>query len=243
MTIYGILIALAIVVGVVLCGKNEERLGLPKETALDFALFAVPFALVGARLYYVAFEWESYRNDLVRILYVWEGGLAIYGGIIGGIIGALILSKVRKLSFFALADMVMPSLLLGQAIGRWGNYFNGEAFGNLVTDAALQFFPYAVNVSGAWYQATFFYESMWDLAGFFILWFTRKKWKRGDGFFWYFIYYGIGRMWIEGLRSDSLMLGDIRVSQLLSLVMVVVSAAVMLVRHVRLKRADLQSEK
>ena len=237
MTVYGVLIALAIALGVFLCGRNEARLGLPKDTGIDIALWGVPFALVGARLYYVAFEWAYYAANPVKILYVWEGGLAIYGGVIGGIIGALLLAKIKKLSFFALADMTMPSLLLGQAIGRWGNFFNGEAYGNLVENAALQFFPYAVNVGGAWYQATFFYESAWDFLGFLILWFTRKKWGKGDGFFWYFILYGLGRVWIEGLRSDSLMLGGIRVSQLLSAVLVLAAGAVMAVRIVKRRKA------
>ena len=230
-TVYGLLIALAVYVGVKLCSLNEKRLGLPKDTAYDVALWCVPMALIGARLYYVAFEWDMYKDDLLSILYVWQGGLAIYGGVIGGILGALLLARVKRLSFWALADMTVPSLLLGQAIGRWGNFFNGEAYGNPVLDQALQFFPYAVNVGGSWYQATFLYESMWDLAGFFLLWFTRKKWKKGDGLPLYFLVYGLGRVWIEGLRSDSLMWGGVRVSQLLSAVMAVAAFLYLLRRH------------
>lgn len=230
-SIYGLLIAAAILVGVKLCALNEKRLNLPKDTAYDVALYCVPLALVGARLYYVAFQWELYKDNLLRILYVWEGGMAIYGGVIGGILGALLLAKVKHVPFFSLADMAAPSLLLGQAIGRWGNFFNGEAYGNPVTNAALQFFPYAVNVSGAWYQATFFYESAWDLAGFLLLWFTRKKWARGDGLALYFVIYGLGRVWIEGLRSDSLMWGGIRVSQLLSAALVLGAALFLIIRH------------
>ncbi len=230
-SVYGLLIALAVLVGVKLCSLNEKRLGLPKDTAYDVALWCVPMALVGARLYYVAFQWDMYKDNLLSILYVWQGGLAIYGGVIGGILGALLLARVKHISFWSLCDMTVPSLLLGQAIGRWGNFFNGEAYGNPVLNTALQFFPYAVNVSGNWYQATFFYESAWDLAGFLVLWLTRKKWKTGDGLPLYFLVYGLGRVWIEGLRSDSLMMGGIRVSQLLSAVMVAAAAVYLFFRH------------
>ena len=215
---YGLLICLAIAVGVYLCGKNTARLGLPKDAGLDVALWGVPLALIGARIYYVIFRWADYASDPLSVLRVWEGGLAIYGGVIGGLIGVYALSRVRKLSFWALIDMTVPFLLLGQAIGRWGNFFNQEAYGNPVLDKALQFFPMAVLVNGQWYQATFFYESAWDFIGFLILWATRKKWRLGDGLPLYMIIYGAGRVWIEGLRSDSLYVPGtpIRISQVLS---------------------------
>ena len=232
-SVYGLLIALAIYVGVRLCASNEARLGLPKDISYDFALCCVPAALVGARLYYVAFQWDLYKDNPISILYVWQGGLAIYGGIIGGALAALILARVRRVRFALLGDMVAPSLLLGQAIGRWGNFFNGEAYGNAVTDAALQFFPYAVQIGENWYQATFFYESLWDFIGFLILWLTRKKWQTGDGLPLYFILYGVGRFWIEGLRSDSLMLGSIRVSQALSALLVLCSVVYFIVKRRR----------
>ncbi len=232
-SVYGLLIALAIYVGVRLCASNEQRLGLPKDISYDFALCCVPAALVGARLYYVAFQWDLYKDNPISILYVWQGGLAIYGGIIGGALAALILARVRRVRFALLGDMVAPSLLLGQAIGRWGNFFNGEAYGNAVTDAALQFFPYAVQIGENWYQATFFYESLWDFIGFLILCLTRKKWQAGDGLPLYFILYGLGRGWIEGLRSDSLMLGSIRVSQALSGLLVVCSVIYFIIKRRR----------
>ena len=228
---YGFLIACGMALGIYLATLNEKRLGLPKETALDFALLAIPLALIGARLYYVAFQWGHYQDNILSIFYVWEGGMAIYGGVIGGIVAGMLLSKKKKIPFLTFADMVMPSLLLGQAIGRWGNFFNQEAYGNLIENPALQFFPYGVLVEGAWYQATFFYESLWNFLGFLVLWFTRKKQKAGDAFFLYFILYGSGRFWIEGLRSDSLMLGTLRVSQGLSLLMVVASVIVLILRH------------
>ena len=229
---YGLLISLAILLGVYLCGKNTKRLSLPKDAGLDVALWGVPAALIGARVYYVIFRWQDYAADPLSVFRVWEGGLAIYGGVIGGLLGVYALSRVRKVPFWALVDMTVPSLLLGQAIGRWGNFFNQEAYGNPVTDPSLQFFPLAVLVQGNWYQATFFYESMWDLAGFLILWFTRKKWRLGDGLPLYMIVYGLGRVWIEGLRSDSLYVPGtaIRVSQVLSGAMVLGGIAYFLIR-------------
>ena len=229
--IYGALIALAIALGVYLCSRQEKRLGLPKDISIDFALWAVPAAVIGARLYYVAFQWDMYAADPLRILYIWEGGLAIYGGVIGGAAAALIFSRARRVSFAALADMVAPSLILGQAIGRWGNFFNGEAYGYLIENPALQFFPLAVFVGGEWHMATFFYESLWDFIGFVILWRCRGRVKKtGDLFLGYLCWYGLGRAVIEGLRTDSLMWGPIRVSQLLSALLCLGAGAALLWR-------------
>ena len=230
---YGLLICSAILLGVFLCGRNTTRLSLPKDAGLDVALWGVPAALIGARLYYCIFRWADYADHPLSVLRVWEGGLAIYGGVIGGLLGVWLLSRKRKVSFWALVDMTVPSLLLGQAIGRWGNFFNQEAYGNPVLSPALQFFPLAVLVNGTWYQATFFYESMWDLMGFLILWGTRKRWRIGDGLPLYMIVYGLGRVWIEGLRSDSLYIPGtpLRISQLLSGLMVLGGAAYFLIRR------------
>ena len=238
-SVYGLLIALAILLAVVLAGRDERRLGLPQGTALDLALVIVPLGLVGARLYYVAFRWDLYAANPLSALYVWEGGLAIYGGIIGGFLGALAYARIRRLPLPALADLVIPYVLLAQAIGRWGNFFNGEAYGRPVTDAALQFFPYAVQVDGRWYQAAFFYESMADLIGFLIMFLTRKRWRRGDGLPLYMIVYGIPRFVIEGLRSDSLYVGGtgIRVSQWLSAVLVLAGCLHFAVRARRARRS------
>ena len=230
---YGLLICSAILLGVYLCGRNTARLSLPKDAGLDVALWGVPAALIGARLYYCIFRWADYADHPLSVLRVWEGGLAIYGGVIGGLLGVWLLSRKRKVSFWALVDMTVPSLLLGQAIGRWGNFFNQEAYGNPVLSPVLQFFPLAVLVNGTWYQATFFYESMWDLMGFLILWGTRKRWRIGDGLPLYMIVYGLGRVWIEGLRSDSLYIPGtpLRISQLLSGLMVLGGAAYFLIRR------------
>ena len=239
-SVYGLLIALAILLAVVLSGRDEKRLGLPQGTALDLALVIVPLGLIGARLYYVAFRWDLYAGNPLSILYVWEGGLAIYGGIIGGLAGALVYARVKRLKLRPLVDMAIPYVLLAQAIGRWGNFFNGEAYGQVITDQALQFFPYAVHVDGQWYQAAFFYESVADLIGFLILYFTRKRWRSGDGLPLYMIVYGIPRFLIEGLRSDSLYVGGtgIRVSQLLSAVLMIIGCLYFGVRFLNQARRN-----
>ena len=230
--IYGLLIATGIVLGMGYCMLQEKRLQLAKDTTVDFALWAVPCAIIGARLYYVIFNWDYYAGDLMRIIAVWEGGMAIYGGVIGGAIGAFICSRVKKISFGKLADMVAPALILGQAIGRWGNFVNGEAYGREIVNTAWQFFPAAVNIHGTWHMATFFYESMWNLLGFVFLHLMRKKaGAHGNLFLLYLVWYGLGRAVIEGLRTDSLMWGPFRVSQMLSLVLVVLGIVLLIIRR------------
>lgn len=241
MHIYGVLIASALAIAAFLCTKEERRLNLPKDTGIDIVLWALPPALVGARLYYVAFTWDYFKTRPGDILKLWEGGLAIYGAVIGGAAGIWLLAKRRKISFLQLADVVAPSLLLGQAIGRWGNFFNQEAFGYAVTNPAWQFFPAAVNIAGIWQLATFFYESVWNLLGFWLLYKNRIKieaqGRHGQVFSWYLIWYGFGRFVIEGLRTDSLMWGNVRISQLLSL-MLIIAGALKLLTDARKRRTS-----
>lgn len=230
--VYGLLIAAGIFAALLLCTKQEKEKGLPADTSIDLALWVVPLAVIGARLYYVIFQWPQYRQNLLSVLYVWEGGLAIYGGIIGGVLGGYVFSRRKKMPFFRLADMVAPGLILAQAIGRWGNYINGEAYGYAVVNPALQFFPLAVQIDGSWHMATFFYESMWNFIGFWLLWLNRKKVRRdGNVFFCYLIWYGLGRSVIEGLRTDSLMLGPLRVSQWLSILLLAAAALCLYFRN------------
>ena len=234
--VYGLLIACAIGLAVALCEKECRRKGLPQDSGIDMALFAVPTAIVGARLYYVAFRWPVYAAEPLSILRVWEGGLAIYGGVIGGLMGLLLMSRVKKQSFPMLLDIAAPLVLLGQAIGRWGNFFNGEAYGFAVENAALRFFPVSVCVNGQWHLATFFYESCWNLVGFVLLWRCRKHTrKNGDVALLYLLWYGAGRLFIEGLRTDSLMILNMRVSQLVSLALCALSCTLLAVRHDRKK--------
>ena len=233
-SVYGLLIACGMALSVFLCSKQEKRLGLPKDLTYDLALWVIPAGVIGARLYYVAFQWDMYRNNPLSILYIWEGGLAIYGGVIGGALAVFAFSKIKKAPFGKLADMIAPALILSQAIGRWGNFFNGEAYGRLIEDPTLQWFPLAVNVGGEWHMATFFYESVWDFIGFWVLWLNRKKTTAsGNLFLLYLVWYGLGRAFIEALRTDSLMLGPLRVSQVLSVLLCLGAAIALVYRHTK----------
>ena len=218
---YGALIALAVLLGVACAAVREKKLALPRDTTLDFLILALPLALIGARIYYVAFSWDSYASDPLSVFNLREGGLAIYGAVIGGVLAALLFSARRRIPFGTLADLCAPSLALGQAIGRWGNFFNQEAYGTVVSNPAMQFFPVAVYIEadGLWHAATFFYESAWCLIVFAaLLALERLKAlkKPGELFGAYLFLYAAERIVVEGLRTDSLMLGHIRVSQLLS---------------------------
>ena len=232
---YGIIIACGLLLGVVLAMYRAKRRGFNPDMILDFLLLAIPLAVVGARLYYVVFEWENYAGDFLKIFAINQGGLAIYGGVIGGIITAIIFCLVKKVPIFTLLDLTVPSLILGQAIGRWGNFINQEAFGNIITNPSLQFFPIAVYIDklGEWHQATFFYESAWNMALLcIVLLLSHRKVKDGILLSTYFIGYGIGRFLIEGLRTDSLyIVPGIRVSQMLSLFLIAVGIVMQILLH------------
>lgn len=225
---YGLIIALGVLAAVLLACRREKKLGLERDTALNVALVAMPAAIICARLYYVAFSWEYYAAHPAEILNIRRGGLAIYGGILGGILAGYIYCRVKKISFAAGLDLAAPSLALGQAVGRWGNFLNQEAYGRAVENPRLCFFPMAVQIEGSWHYATFFYESLWcALIVAFILVAERKRFfrRRGDVFLTYIFLYGIERALVEGLRTDSLYLGPIRISQLLSLALVLLATA------------------
>jgi len=228
---YGVIIASGMMLGILLALRRARNRGYKPDAILDFVLVAIPLAVVGARLYYVAFEWENYADNLWKIFAINQGGLAIYGGVIGGLLAAVIITRIRKFPLLTLIDLCVPSLILGQAIGRWGNFVNQEAFGNLVSNPNLQFFPFAVYIQslGEWHQATFFYESMWNVVLFtIVLILADRRVKDGTLLATYFIGYGIGRFLIEGLRTDSLYLfANIRVSQLLSAILVAVGVVML----------------
>jgi len=228
---YGLLIASAVLIGTVLALKEAKRKGVKEETLIDMFLFAVPAAIIGARAYYVIFMWDYYSKNPSQILNIRGGGLAIHGVIIAGTLVAIIFAKVRKESFWKLADIVAPSLILGQAIGRWGNFANQEAHGG-PTDL-----PWGIMIDGVKVHPTFLYESIWNLLVFgFLLWYRRKKATvEGEIYLLYLILYSVGRFFIEGLRTDSLMLGPFRVAQLISLAIIMSGGAYLIWKKKRIK--------
>ena len=220
---YAVLIVSAIVIGLLLCSREARRQGFAQDTMVDFLIYAIPLGILFARLYYVVFRFNTYSENWLSAFNIREGGLAIYGGVIGGLIAARLVSRKNGVAMTALLDVVAPALVLGQAIGRWGNYINMEAYGLRVYDEALQFFPFAVEVPVGqiwyWHMATFFYEFCWDLLVFALLLIIRRRTRRqGDVFCWYLLLYCAGRTVIEGLRSDSLTFISefVRISQVLS---------------------------
>lgn len=239
---YGVIIAAAIFIGLYLATKEAERVGMKKDIPTDLLIFAAPIAIVFARIYYVIFEWERYRGEpLWKFIAVWEGGIAIHGALIGAVLTAIVFARVKNISFWQLADITAPSLILGQAIGRWGNFMNQEAHGGPVTEEFYNnFMQYLPNfiveqmcINGVMYHPTFLYESVWNvlvLIGLLVL----RKYNplRGELFLSYLIFYSIGRFFIEGLRTDSLMLfGLLRQAQLLSVVLIIGAIAIIIYRR------------
>lgn len=216
---YGTLIALAILLGTFLALKEVRKKNIDEDQFMNALLVAIPSAFIGARLYYVIFNWDYYKLYPKEIPAVWHGGLAIHGGIIGAFISAWIVLKYYKIDFLQVADLAAPSLILGQAIGRWGNYFNQEAYGYEIDPNQI---PWAMWIDGAYRHPTFLYESLWNLLIFILLIFLREKFKPRDGllFSLYLIAYSTGRFFIEGFRTDSLMLGPIRMAQLSSIIFI-----------------------
>lgn len=210
---YGIFIALGMFIAAMLLKKFMKEKGYPEDTVYEFLLVILPAAIVGARLYYVIFNWSHYSGDLLRIINLREGGLAIHGGVIGGVIAGYIYCKIKNLKFLEMADFVAPGLVLAQAIGRWGNYANQEAHGG-PTDL-----PWAIDVGGVGVHPTFLYESIWNVLIFiFLMWFRKKKPFNGALFILYAMLYSVGRFFIESLRTDSLMIGPLRQAQVISVV-------------------------
>ena len=249
---YGVIIAFGFTLAVLFGGRMAFKWKMDLNKMIDVLIYGTFAAIIGARLYYCIFNWSAYADNPIRILYIWEGGLAIYGGIIGGVIAAFIVCKVEKLNFYNLLDLIGMSLLIGQGIGRWGNYANQEAFGGN-TDGSIGMMSEKVTDYILRHQAelpgvdpyapvhpTFFYESVWCLVGFLLLFLMCKKFRKFSGqiFLSYGIWYGIGRMIIEGLRTDSLYIGNtnLRVSQLLSAAIVIVCTAIMIamiIKHMK----------
>lgn len=216
--LYGLIIALGLVLAVVYALKRRAQFGLSEDDLLDGVLWIAPFAIVCARIYYCAFEWDMYKDNPISVLYIWEGGIAIYGAVIGAAIGVFIHCKfIKKISVLSVLDIVSLGFMIGQMIGRWGNFFNREAHGG-VTDSFLRMgLLNPVTGSGEYYHPTFLYESLWNLVGFILL-HGISKGRKYDGqiALMYVAWYGLGRALIEGLRTDSLWWGNFRVSQVLA---------------------------
>ena len=223
---------------IVLACREERRAGLPKDTVIDLALFLLPGGIIGARLYYVIFSWSDYASEPLKIFDIHSGGLAIYGGIIGGLGAACIAAKKKKMNIPGMLDIGAMGFLIGQGIGRWGNFINQEAFG---TPTDLPWGMVSENTGGEAVHPCFFYESVWCILGFVLLFIISLKWRKFDGeiFVLYLIWYGLERMVVEGLRTDSLYTPffGLRVSQILSGILVIVGI-VLLIINLRKAKAN-----
>lgn len=231
-TYYGFLIAVGMALGVFVACKNAKFRGFKSDDIIILACYVLPLAVIGAKLYYLTFSGQPF--SFWDIFKIWEAGLAIYGGVIGGALGLVIYCLIHKKNILDMCDIAAPSLILGQAIGRIGCYFAGCCYGIEVTDPSLTWFPLSTFVHGGWHLSTFFYESIWDFATFLLLILLLRKNKvrqRGTIVALYFIVYGTGRAWIEALRGDSLYLGAIKVSQLLSILLIVLGIAIILTTY------------
>ncbi len=249
---YGLIIAIGMMCGILMAQADGKRRGHDPEIYLDFAIYGILFAILGARIYYVVFQWGYYKENLTEIINLRKGGLAIYGGIIGGILTLYVFAKRKGLSFFSMADSVVLGLVTGQIIGRWGNFFNCEAFGgftdglfamrikrsivsaNMISQELIDNLIVENGVEYIQVHPTFLYESLWNVGVLlFMLWYRKRKKFDGEMLLIYFAGYGVGRAWIEGLRTDSLLVPGtgLAVSQLLSIVLVVVSLAILFYRH------------
>lgn len=254
---YGIIIGLGMLAGIWVAQSDAKRRGQDPELYLDFALYGIIFSIIGARIYYVIFEWDFYKNNLLEIFNLRAGGLAIYGGVIAAVLTMITYTRIKKLSFFSMADSGVLGLVTGQIIGRWGNFFNCEAFGgytdslfamrikrSLVSDSMINedVLKHLIVENGVEFiqvHPTFLYESLWNLGLLvFMLWYRKRKKFDGEMLWIYLAGYGAGRFWIEGLRTDQLIMfgTGIPVSQALSLVLIIIAAAKLVYHHRKLKQ-------
>ncbi|WP_336389708.1 prolipoprotein diacylglyceryl transferase [Staphylococcus aureus] len=237
---YGIIIAVGILLGYFVAQRALVKAGLHKDTLVDIIFYSALFGFIAARIYFVIFQWPYYAENPGEIIKIWHGGIAIHGGLIGGFIAGVIVCKVKNLNPFQIGDIVAPSIILAQGIGRWGNFMNHEAYGGPVSRAFLEqlhlpnFIIENMYINGQYYHPTFLYESIWDVAGFIILVNIRKHLKLGETFFLYLTWYSFGRFFIEGLRTDSLMLtSNIRVAQLVSILLILISISLIIYRRIK----------
>ena len=227
---YGIIICAGFILAALYVNSRTKDFGITSDNLMDCLIICVPLGIICARIYYVVFEWSYYAEHPGEIIAIWKGGIAIYGGIIGTLIGLFVYSRVKKLSFASLCDLAAFGLLIGQCIGRWGNFVYGEAHGGPTI------LPWGMTIDGgSMVHPTFFYESLWNLIGFILLHFYSKKRKfKGEMALLYVAWYGAGRAWIEGLRTDSLYIGPVRVSQLLAVISCLAAIAVLVCQYRRI---------
>lgn len=234
---YSFLIVVAVLLGYNTITNYSKKINYKTSNIIDMSLNLVISAILGARLYYVIFNFEAYKDNLLEIFMIWKGGLAIYGAIIAGALYIMYYCKKKEMQVLKVLDIFSLSLLLGQAIGRWGNFFNSEAYGGITTYEALKstyipdFIIKGMYIEGSYRQPTFLYESIWCLIGVIILYFIRKKdfHVNGKQISFYLIWYGTGRLFIEGLRSDSLYLGDVRISQVVSIIIILIGILIRII--------------
>lgn len=239
---YGVIIATGVILAVYLAVREGNKRGINADDIYDMILWALPAALICARLYYVAFQWQYYKNNPGEIIQIWDGGIAIYGSLIGAMIVVIWFCRKRFIPVWLMLDVAAPTVILAQSIGRWGNFMNQEAFGKVTSLAYLQglhlphFIISQMYISGAYRQPTFLYESIWSFLGFLVLITLRhnsKFFKQGEVFLSYVMWYSFGRFFIEGMRTDSLMLYNLRVSQILSIVLFVGAIGIIIYRRRR----------
>lgn len=237
---YGIIIACGILIGYFIAQKSMKNVGFHQDALVDIIFYCAIFGFIAARIYFVIFQWPYYVENPGEIPKIWHGGIAIHGGLLGGFITGIIMSKIKNMNPFQIGDIVAPSIILAQGIGRWGNFMNHEAHGGPVSRSFLEnlhipdFIINNMYIEGTYYHPTFLYESLWDVIGFIILLTIRKHLRIGETFFIYLIWYSIGRFFVEGLRTDSLMLtSNIRVAQLVSIILIVISIVLIIVRRIK----------
>ncbi len=232
--LYGLMIATGLLLAVVYACRRSKEFGIKDDDLIDGVLWVTPFAIMCARAYYVAFSWEQYADDPISVLYIWQGGIAIYGGVIGAVLGVVVFCKIKKLKIATVLDLVLMGFLIGQSIGRWGNFFNREAFG-AETDSFFRMGLHNVKTGvTTYYHPTFLYESVWNALGLVLLHMISKK-RKYDGqiALMYAAWYGLGRCIIEGLRVDSLWWGPFRVSQLLAGISCLTAVGILLWQNFR----------
>jgi len=247
---YSVLLLVAVILGIGLFMKEGKKQNYPKDFLFNLCFWAIIFGFLGARVYYVIFNWAQYASNPISIFKIWEGGLAIHGGLIAGFITMSIYCRKYNVRLFKICDMAVLSILLAQAIGRWGNFFNGEAHGGIVLKSVLEgyhipdFIINGMYINGNYYHPTFFYESLWCLLGAFIVLFLKhyKYLKVGGLTSFYLCFYSAGRFFIESLRTDSLMIGGFRVAQIISLILFVIGILGFMIQSRKGKFEDLYSE-